>query len=501
MLQHVYSFAATLLPGGSKGKRQLDCAGVVTTVYAACQRLARSHGHAVLAGLGMAISEDHCWLQLGPGPGPREGGAGAQPSRELSVEVTTDTPAKRGLPATEEAWAGWLYNGGRAVLCCRHRTLAALANSLNPAVTGGKKGQDSEQLQALQYCLLSALWRERPAAMYPAALCSLGDLEEVREPWDGWVAEAMAAACAIGWSSLRTAGLAAFAGKLRVALTPAKHVPWELQVGQQDELDAALEEGQQARVDALLQRRSGDAQQLFEQAIAMTAAWGTQEAQAGPSAAEASGNGTVDVDIAGAGTACSPEEGGVKAVQASPAAPVDAVATAPGESAAPADAVPPSASAEAAVVEARNGACVGEPAAGGQPEQHQQPQEQQQQQQQSEGLAPWPTPALQPPADPGWQWYPYSFLGGYLARRAEFLAKCAAAFPADAERYAALALGALRGALSWFAAGAGVLARYRFTPTGGWGVREGGRVVVLRGILPCRWARATVVGCTLVDFI
>ena len=206
-----------LAPGGAKGgKRQLDCAGVVTTTHAACQRLAQRHGHADLAGCSMSISEDHCWLQLGGGgaaagsaaaegaaaaaaPAPGAGaeaaaaapapGAGAEAaappapaaelSRERSVEVTTDSAPKRGLPASEESFRGWLYTGGRAVLCCRQRALGALVNSLNPSITPGKKGQDSEQLQALQWRLLRLLWCEARGALYPAALCSLGDLEEV----------------------------------------------------------------------------------------------------------------------------------------------------------------------------------------------------------------------------------------------------------------------------------------------------------------------------------
>ncbi len=40
--QHVHTFARILCAGRQhKGKRQLDCAGLVTTVLALCQRLAR----------------------------------------------------------------------------------------------------------------------------------------------------------------------------------------------------------------------------------------------------------------------------------------------------------------------------------------------------------------------------------------------------------------------------------------------------------------------------
>ena len=33
------------------------------------------------------------------------------------MEVTTDTAAKRGLAPSEDAWRGWLYSGGTAVVC------------------------------------------------------------------------------------------------------------------------------------------------------------------------------------------------------------------------------------------------------------------------------------------------------------------------------------------------------------------------------------------------
>ena len=87
--------------------------------------------------LKMQISEDHCWLTLDPD----------SPTAASSIEVTTDTAAKRGLAATQEAWAGWLYTGGHAVTCAPRRAVAALVNSVNPTVTTGKNGRDSEQLQ------------------------------------------------------------------------------------------------------------------------------------------------------------------------------------------------------------------------------------------------------------------------------------------------------------------------------------------------------------------
>lgn len=248
----MFSFAAALLPGGVPGvKRQLDCAGerrallfpqgcfscwqcehascalncasllppsiipagVVTTTYALCQALAQRHPqHAELACVTMQVSEDHCWLQTA-----------TPPIREASVEVTTDTAAKRGFPVAADAWRGWLYTGGAAVHCTPPRALAAAVTSINPTLSSGKKGvsawaacralstparmhvhsaagcplgakpppcpchpsllalqEDCEKLQAVQKRLLEVLLAEAPAALYPAALCTLADLLEVR---------------------------------------------------------------------------------------------------------------------------------------------------------------------------------------------------------------------------------------------------------------------------------------------------------------------------------
>lgn len=49
--QHVACFARHISPQAQKGKRQLDCAGVVTTVLAICQALALRPSHACLADL------------------------------------------------------------------------------------------------------------------------------------------------------------------------------------------------------------------------------------------------------------------------------------------------------------------------------------------------------------------------------------------------------------------------------------------------------------------
>ena len=42
--------------------------------------------------------------------------------REQTVEVTTDTAAKRGLAVSPEAWQGWLYSNGQATLCSHQVT-------------------------------------------------------------------------------------------------------------------------------------------------------------------------------------------------------------------------------------------------------------------------------------------------------------------------------------------------------------------------------------------
>ena len=168
--QHVYSFAKLLLPENAKIPRRhahLDCAGVTTTTYTICKVL----GFDVY----MQVSEDHCFLNLDPAGG-----------REGSVEVTTDTTAKRAKPAEPDAWAGWLYNGGHALMCRPRHIVAALITSIHPIVTPGKnssskKKEYCERLQSLQYHLLSTVRRTAPDAMYPAAIYALADLQEVVE--------------------------------------------------------------------------------------------------------------------------------------------------------------------------------------------------------------------------------------------------------------------------------------------------------------------------------
>ena len=52
------------------------------------------------------VSEDHCWINYDPNGG-----------REGTVEVTTDNASRRGQAVSADAWDGWLYSGGHAVLC------------------------------------------------------------------------------------------------------------------------------------------------------------------------------------------------------------------------------------------------------------------------------------------------------------------------------------------------------------------------------------------------
>ncbi|KAI7841369.1 hypothetical protein COHA_004987 [Chlorella ohadii] len=308
--QHVFNFAAALNGGVPGVKKQLDCAGVVTTVYSICQALSQRYPqHADLAAVRMQVSEDHCWLQLGAG------------QRETTIEVTTDTAAKRGLPVAPDAWRGWLYTGGHAVLCSPHQALAALVTSINPSVTGGKKGVDSEELQLAQKRMLEALLRRQPGALYPAALCALADLQEV-------------------WS--------------------------------QDELDAARDRGDAAAVAALLRRAPGDAQYLFERAIHLAA---EASSSSGSSSVAAGG------ELAAAVAAPKQQANGSSQQAAADGTPAQ----------------PANGSSLPAAVDSENGGAANCSGGGAR------------------------------------QWYVYSYISAFLARRAEFLASCAeAGLAADA---------------------------------------------------------------------
>lgn len=168
-VQHVYVFTQHLKYGTKSSKRQLDCGGVVTTVLAACQLLALQHGHTDLAACRFQVSEDHCWLNCDP-----------EAERKGTVEVTTDSAAKRALPVDTAAWQGWLYSGGHAPLCSHQMTITAMITSMNPCITARQTGEDSEQVQRAQRHLLRMIHSDYPHLMYPAALGCLADLEEIQ---------------------------------------------------------------------------------------------------------------------------------------------------------------------------------------------------------------------------------------------------------------------------------------------------------------------------------
>lgn len=169
-LQHVFKFARILTAPDKLTNRQLDCAGVTTTTYAICRVLASEYGHEDLEPIIMQVSEDHCWLNLD--------GSG---QRESAVEVTTDNVAKRGLAPTEEAWQGWLYAAGHAVRCDPHTVVTALVASLDPQISPGKNGEDSEHVQLVLYRGLRIIRSIRPGNMYPAATCALADCIEIED--------------------------------------------------------------------------------------------------------------------------------------------------------------------------------------------------------------------------------------------------------------------------------------------------------------------------------
>lgn len=297
-VQHVSSFTRLLVPGKQYAKRNLDCAGVTTTVYAAVHALARRHGHADLHDVRMSISEDHAFLQLDPAGG-----------REGSVEVTADSAAKRGIQADEALWRGWLYSGGKALVCSRQQAVTAAVTSINPLIVAGKKPANSEPLRALQLELLSLICREVPAAMYPAAIAALAELKEEVEMN---AIEAATAAC-----------------------------DWD-------------------KVEAALARRPGDAHALYQEAI------------------------------------------------------------------------------DAAVAMTADGCSSGGPGVEG---------------------------AMLPFAF-GLQWYPYSYMSGFLCRRADALEECALAFPERAAALRQQTMDVFREALACAAVGAGVLASFKFSSEG-----------------------------------
>ncbi|GMH40486.1 hypothetical protein BSKO_08390 [Bryopsis sp. KO-2023] len=167
--QHLGCFTPFLLMDKLRGRRQLDCAGVVTTVFAASKILESDFDHADLNQLCMQVSEDHCWLTL-----DRSGG------RLGSIEITTDRAEKRGLVVDESAWKGWLYCAGHGTVMDAKKALAAIVTSINPSIVDRPvNGIDSEDMQFLQCKILGWMDEHRQDLTYPNSVCTLADLYEV----------------------------------------------------------------------------------------------------------------------------------------------------------------------------------------------------------------------------------------------------------------------------------------------------------------------------------
>jgi len=176
--QHVSSFCNILASAGQKGgKRQLDCAGVVTTVLAIAHRLASlSECHADLATVYIQVSEDHCWLTLSD-----------KGWREESVEISTASKAKRASVVEAQAWDGWLYSGGHATVCSSGSSiLSALLVSMNTVIgnRSTNSAEESTELEAIQRLLLRVVVESCPTAFgsrYPMASPTLARLMEAEE--------------------------------------------------------------------------------------------------------------------------------------------------------------------------------------------------------------------------------------------------------------------------------------------------------------------------------
>jgi len=150
----------------TNAKRTLDCAGVVTTTFAACLALAARHGHDDLSRLCMELSEDHCWLNIGLG-------------REDTIEVTTENAARRGEPVSAEAWGGWLYSQGHPTRLDSRSVLAAVVNAINPSITSRQRtGTDCIEMGVIQRRLLQVV--DGYGLLYPAAIDTLADEAEVQ---------------------------------------------------------------------------------------------------------------------------------------------------------------------------------------------------------------------------------------------------------------------------------------------------------------------------------
>ena len=237
---------------------------------------------------------------------------------------------------------------------------------------------------------------------------------------------------------------------------PLSGLHW-LQVWAQDELDTARDRGDAAAVAALLQRREGDAQDLFERAIRLAAASCGSAAGAGQAAAAGEQPATAvarqQADSAGTGAA----NGSAAAQQQQQQ---QQQADGDGCQAAAGNGVPqPDNGSGMPAAAAENGGASS-----------------------SEGSS----------SSVGKQWYVISYIAAFLARRAEFLASCAdAGLAADVPEaqqgqpqqadgqqqrqeeeqgehpYWRQAVATYAEALQWAGRGGAVLAQYRFQPATG----------------------------------
>lgn len=171
-LQSIFSYLTT---------SKLDCFGLAFAVIAGCQILN-------LKNIYLALSEDHAWVMFDLRPDESR----AQKERELkeytdnnlpiptcalhgTCEVTWHGKAnsdKRGQPVTYKNC--WLYTNGYAVKCDIRLCVAALVNSINPAINANT---DSEILALLQQRLLWLLYNRRN--YFPMSLGNLGELENI----------------------------------------------------------------------------------------------------------------------------------------------------------------------------------------------------------------------------------------------------------------------------------------------------------------------------------
>lgn len=161
-LQTIYSYLT-----GNK----LDSFGVAYAVVAACQVLG-------LEDVQLAMSEDHSWVVFGDGESSSQSAQPIWPPiLGETCEVTwhgKGNEDKRGLPI--QLNESWLYLNGHAVICSRYMAVAALVSAMNPSINAN---DESEELALLQKELLWILYENNHLSLYPMAIGTLGDMEDV----------------------------------------------------------------------------------------------------------------------------------------------------------------------------------------------------------------------------------------------------------------------------------------------------------------------------------